>query len=496
MTRDMTTSATAAGGGGDDAEGLEQAGGAREVTFGLAIDAIGRSNATHRIPTPVRTEFTKLHLGDCTWREMAAANTVSIQSALDVVNGVYHDTGVSSGWVGKYGDAPFYQPSIDRLSFLAHNLVAGEFDTQLALEPQMYLLDIFSQMFTESFDFHFGFLAQLDGLYHAHQPLGPQGTFNASNEDTPYAHMYTYWRQVVEDTYLAPGAELVVLPPHLRSGNWRILDVLAEIVTMMAPDGNTLHPEIYLTGKGVMWAKLGSTLGVQTDSSYQDESGYGRFYTPMWANHAAGVLTTTADDPDASTEVESDGDGQIVTAVGGNSGNSAIGVPVNVAAGSTVSYGLGGLWSQRGVLSMDYNLADTAAGGSLAVSEPPRTFTVPRGTPLTIESIGTLVSIPLVGDHYDSNGVHTDARDYTTNLVELINLARRIGRSMDTEMTTLLAPAFGLVDNIGALSSATAGMSVQAHDTLFNLYNSDYTFSENPARKYSLAHMGPIHDRI
>jgi len=489
-------------------------GGARNVPFGVALDSIGRSNATHTPPRLVIRDILNFHLGHASWMEIAHANYISVDEALQVVRGQWVQPGTSTGnyWLSKYGDQPFYRPSVDRLSFLAHNQAAGEFDPLMALEPQMYILDVFSQMFCESVNFHFNYLAELDELYHATRGSGPQGTFNHAADSTPYENQYRYWRDVVDTTYIQSG--LVVLPPHLQgaagsTGTWRIMDVLSEIVTMMSPDGTSLHPEIFITAKGCMLASTGSTLGLKSDPSYKDESGFDRFYTPMFQLAQTSPLAYAIAEGDVNVIL--DGDDTLTVESWGNPDTGAYLTSGSYMAQAPMHQGRAGweeLYRSRGVNDFAYRsstragvgggITDTVAYGSgtvdYEVKSPPDTnedITFVKGMGLDIYelSLGGSSGFPVYGG---TNG----ARNYNVNLVTMIELARRIGRSLDVDIQNQILPAFGQVQNLAGVLIPDSGLSIQAHDALYNLYASEFSFKENPVRRFTLAHLGPVHDVV
>jgi hypothetical protein len=80
---------------------------------------------------------------------------------------------------------------------------------------------------------------------------------------------------------------------------------------------------------------------------------------------------------------------------------------------------------------------------------------------------------------------------HSLNLVQLVEIARRIGRALEPEVSEGLLPSFGAITSFDALVSSGTGMSAREVPTLYNLYQSGFSFNENPTRTYTAAHLGP-----
>ena len=298
----------------DDSNTTQEVAGTKFTTFGLAIDSEGRTAPTHMIPYHVRSVLARWWSNDTpgaaapvpeagtlqalqfglndegevpttdvptalTWyapddtAELPAVNTVARQLMVSVAEAEEFLNGVitADNSFLNYTDVPLCQSEIDRLAFWALNKDAVELDPNYAFEAQVTAVDAFTQLFVESFDFHFQFLLTLDSEYHRLRSEGPVSLYEDDGDTLPaWYNMYHYWRDRVEEVYLDTGR--VTLTTGLRNANWTIRDVLEELLLEMTDGRGELYDDIILSAKGYVKAKSGASLGI-----YQDASMLGRW---------------------------------------------------------------------------------------------------------------------------------------------------------------------------------------------------------------------------
>jgi len=408
-----------------------------------------------------------------------------------------------------YGDVPLSPWVHGRLNFFAQVPDAAELDPTFQFEPQMYALDVFSQLFAESCTYHFGFLADLDNEYHRLRSGGPVGIYNDTKEDSPWHNAYHYFRDMIERTYLDSGQ--VKLPAGARQSNWRIIDVLHELMRKMSPDGSALLPDIRLTAKGVARGQTGLALGLQQGEGYLDGDGNSRFYFP-WLDAEITKPTSTLDTlpiygsaaevanprhirtlDSLARQIGRGWNSPTVTLTGENLSintsniDYAYATGVSFLADMTVEVspflalnGLNG--AQDGVIGMDeVGFMDHATTLTSMTANP-------QVSKLALDlDLSSIKSLPTTGET-------SDAKYWTghsLNLFELIDAARKIGRSLEPEVAEMLLPAFGQVSSVGDLMVRGTGPSVRQMNDLYNIYSGKFSFNENPSRTYTAAHLGP-----
>lgn len=481
----------------DDADVTAEVAGMKVANFGLAIDSIGRTTPTHMIPLYVRQMLSQFFEGTIPWYDSEPATT-TVASELAVTNMEAEafgqgNEGAANVWL-NYTDVPLNTMTNNRLSYWRYDRDSIEFDDSMNFESQVYAVDCFSQLFTECFDFHFAYLAELDAEYHRLRSEGPLGIQDDSSETTAWHNMYHYWRERVSETYLDSG--LIILPTGLANANWTIQDVLDEIVIMMVDNDGMFRPDIYITTKGATFAKGGATLGIKTDPAYADNDGNPRFYMPAWD-----VISCYTDDSAFTQPGQWDGNRWAYgynwsqhditseaaflntyseTTHGGDADiSSASYRDVNARSMFPVYEWL----EQLGRLPLDY-AADQSSAYYTLVSQQPDHY---------------LSTVPW-GDGNTTPGLLADAfaywRGYQLNLVEMIQAARLLGRQLEPEVSQGFLPEFGLVASPLQLLDGPSALTSREYDDLFNLYESSYTYRDNPIRTYSAAHLGPIDETI
>jgi hypothetical protein len=417
------------------------------------------------------------------------------------------DRGVSK--FRLYGDVPLSPWVHGRLNFFAQVPDAAELDPTFQFEPQMYALDVFSQLFAESCTYHFGFLADLDNEYHRLRSGGPVGIYNDTKADSPWHHAYHYFRDMIENTYLESG--LIKLPAGARSGNWRIVDVLHELMRKMSPDGSNLLPDIRLTSKGVARGQTGLALGLQQGEGYLDGDGNSRFYFP-WMDADITVPTSTLNTlPIYGSAAEVANPRHMRTmdtlarqygrgwsfpsvtltgeALSSSSSNidyayaTGVSTLADLTVGVSPFLALNGLANEaNGAVNMSQVNFMTAADTLASMSA------VPQLSKLALDlNLSSIKSLPTTGETADAKYW----TGHTLNLFELIDAARKIGRALEPEVAEMLLPAFGQVTAVSDLMVRGTGPSVRQMNDLYNIYSGKFSFNENPSRTYTAAHLGP-----
>lgn len=516
----------------DEADVTQEVSGSKSATFGLAIDSEGRSNPTHMLPFHVRRTLARWWsntpafkssdaASDFTaddylsWYEVADPNSadplaaatvakelaVSVQEAEDFTNGIIDKDNAFL----NYTDVPMCQASVDRLSFWAFNQDAIEFDPSTQFEAQLEAVHALSQLFIECLDFHIHFLSTLDDEYHRQRGAGPLGVMDPeTNVDTPWEEMYHWWRNEVKRAYLDSG--LVKLPTGLENSNWTINDVLTEVMRLMLDSNGQLLPEFVVSEKGFVKAKSGISLGIYSDPGMTDSDGNPRFYQPAWRTGYVDAAITTKT-PDSVVRdvalmfpgVDRDANGdptevaQFSYQRGGSSAATASGLELASFSQSvymdtqhTSFSDTLDLVARMGRLPKwardDENDLSTI---STEILETNSSLTLTQGRP-----DGYLRSLP--GPDGLLSGSFYYWRGHQLNLAELIQVMRRMGRVLEPEVARGFLPAMGIVNSLEAMMAQPSGMSARMYDDLINAYTSSFAYNENPARKYTAAHLGPL----
>jgi len=415
---------------------------------------------------------------------------------------------------GMYADVPLNPSTMARWSFWRYDPLAAELDTAMALEPQAYALDAFSQLFTESCSFHFGYLADIDSEYHRLRPLGPLGRLDAeSSQHEAWYHLYHYWRDQIEATYLSGATPLVNLPQHLRDGNWTIADVLGEIFQMMIVQGGNLDPDIIITAKGYNQGMSGITLGIQDDAAYHDADGNTRFYHPYMQvsrEHSVTKSGSTINylytddhgmpvDPTSPLTIgnETFSSGGLLNYVdisgawkfyAGSPGSA----PLHTAS-SWAYY----LWDQYATNYVPLNPLDPSTGALVdnhAWPEPTNPVSALHG--LVMSDFLQINDVPQSGGLTVGPFTYNYWSGHTLNLVQMIKFAKEIGRAIEPEVLDALIYPMGVVGSAEPFARRPTGASARQLDELYNLYETGYSFNENPARTYTAAHLGPTSHRL
>jgi len=492
--KQQTDESSSPSGETDDAIVTAEVAGSKSARFGLAIDSIGRSTPSHMIPFYVRQVLSQYWApgafplytepqaavpapGVLGWQAPASVSealTVTVQEAEDFGSGLLQ---FSDNRFLNYTDVPMYGPTLDRLSFWRYDPASVEFDEHFAFEAQVVAVDAISQLFVESFDFHFHYLSDLDEEYHRLRSGGPLGVLDDSSDTSPWYNMYHYWRSRLEEVYL--DTDLVVLPTGLRNANWTIQDVLDEILELMVTSEGDFRPDIYLTAKGAMKAKNGASLGKIEDAAYADNDGNPRFYMPQFQTEVSfGSGTVDA----IETEMTMPPLGENIDPAQPFTRESRDGTgAVNV-------------WDLDGVPNAYETTMDEHLEWSdgLVPSRSPPWFTAPQGDlELSHYQLGTYLSDLPAADGL-LNGQHHYWRGHQLNLVQLVAALRIMGRELEPEVARGFLPALGLLESPSQLSNPPMGMSSRMHDDLFNLYTSSFTYRDNPVRTYSAGHLGPM----
>jgi len=491
----------------DDASVTQEVAGSKSANYGLAIDTIGRTTPTHMLPSHVRSVLAQYWNEDIPWYtpiELDATDGIfgsatsdlqldSVSSMLYVNTDHAEEFGSASistppatgNSFLNYTDVPFNKQTLNRLAFWRYDKEAAELDPHFGFEGQVYAVDCMSQLFVESFDFHFHFLATLDEEYHRLRPSGPLGVLDESAEDTPWHHMYHYWRGRIEDTYLDSGQ--VTLPAGLQNANWTIQDVLDELLLRMVEADGRFRPDIFVTTKGALSAKSGSTLGVIEDASFVDNDGNPRWYMPAWRSliaHGTGTAAT----PGMATVVQA--------SIGHETTLATFSTGVYTSVGADPALDDGGLSLERetrsnfGTLSWleEIDRAPAWYAGVTAGNIDAGQLDIDTGQPdLFLQSLpaGAGATGALVNGSLYWRGYHL-------NLFELTDVMRRIGRGLEPEVSEGFLPQFGLLDSPTQLAGTPLALASRTYDDLFNLYQASYTYRDNPIRTYSAGHLGPI----
>jgi len=449
-------------------------------------------------------------LSGSTGDSVAASLAVTVSDAEDWKTGSVQQIAADNPFHG-YADVPFNPAYLARLNFYALDPDAAELDPSFQFEPQMFALDEFSQLFAESCSFHFGFLADLDNEFHRLRPHGVVGVFNEANADTPWYNLYHYWRDEIRRKYLDTG--IVALPVNAVRGNWRIIDVLHELKTLMAPSGNELLPDIKLTAKGVAKGQTTAGFGLLADERYRDSDGNARFYVPWMENistplegEAASALVYSS----VNTDVRMEMPGGIFgsnPAYAVRVGNTDMSLPTKTSfvstlhdeATSMVSHGrysdyIRNVSTLSDVLGGGCQFEENAIyGTALGATFEPEVNNV-NSRYKTLTTLTGINDVPLGNKPFVNDGYLGECAYYTghsLNLAQLVGIARRIGRALEPEVSEGLLPAFGAITSMDALVNSGTGMSAREVPTLYNLYQSGFSFNENPTRTYTAAHLGP-----
>jgi len=534
----------------DEAETIQEVAGAKTAAFGLAIDSVGRSNPTHMLPLHVRQTLARWwsnipghgvngfpsgagtlhdvllkpeHLDangnyqnlQYSWYEpsidgsigpmdttVAAQLAVTVGEAEQLVNGT-PDGGNS---FLEYCDVPMNQQTLDRLSYWAYDQSAIEFDPNYQFEAQMVGVDAFSQLFVECMDFHFHFLAVLDQEYHRLRNAGPLGVMDDSRHTSSWYHQYHFWRDEIEAAYLETGA--VELPTGLRGANWTIADVLTEILRMMVGADGSLLPDIKLSLKGLVKAKSGSSLGIYTDPSMLDADGNVRFYQPAWRTESIAARGK------GKTPVVVGGDravGYPYVDVGpddfANDVDITFAAPYEGEGSDVVSQSASTVYWDNQIQSFAPTLEVVAAQGRLPRWARADADVPTSGLDPTVLSSTTywttahsrpqmyfcdLPQADGVLSGRDGQGNVAYWRGDQLNLVDMIAVARRLGRVLEPEVCNGFLPGMGMVTGMDQLLSQPMSLNARMYDELINLYTSSFMYNENPVRTYTAAHLGPI----
>lgn len=499
------------GSGMDDALTLETGSGNNTVTHGLMVDTFARSVPTGIIPFYVRDTIFRAWHGmngrrvDYTaptlpWYAYdgfdGTTDSVAHRLAVTVQDAEQWGIGNQTNAFGMYADMPLNPATMARWSFWRYDPLASELDPSMALEPQAYALDAFSQLFGESAMFHFGFLADVDKEYHRLRGIGPLGRLDEqSSEYEAWYHVYHYWRNQLDVAYLQGSDPLVVLPQHLYDANWTIADVLAELYAMMTTTGGELLPDIIITGKGLSRAANSITLGVQEDPAYHDADGNVRFYFPYMEN-LTDVISVSSPVNGMMMRVPTpfSDTGQDMT---GFNGRTTSEVKTSITA---APIRVNGIWEMYAADTHALNTEESWYGHMRSAHEAlPATGTRPVGlipdiatadldnTGQVLSDFMTIRSLPTTGymdgHHYWSG--------HTLNFVEMIKFAQEIGRAIEPEVLNTLIYPMGVVGDAGTFVRRPAGATARHVDELYNLYESGFSFNENPARLYTAAHLGP-----
>jgi len=534
----------------DEADTIQEIAGAKTAAFGLAIDSIGRANPTHMLPLHVRQTLARWwsntpgngvngaasgagtlhdillnpeHIdGDgkyqnlqYSWYEpsidgsvgpmettVAAQLAVTVGEAEQLVNGT-PDGGNS---FLEYCDVPMNQQTLDRLSYWAYDQSAIEFDPNYQFEAQMVGVDAFSQLFVECMDFHFHFLAVLDQEYHRLRSAGPLGVMDDSRHTSAWYSQYHFWRDEIEAAYLETGA--VELPTGLRGANWTIADVLTEILRMMVGADGSLLPDIKLSLKGLVKAKSGSSLGIYTDPSMLDADGNVRFYQPAWrtesiaARGKGNTPNVVGGDRSVSYPYITVGQDDLANDV-----QVTFAAPYEGESAEVVGQSASTVYWDNQIQSFAPTLEVLASQGRLPRWARADALDPESGLDAAVEASSTywttahsrpqmyfcdLPKADGVLTGRDGQGDVAYWRGDQLNLVDMIAVARRLGRVLEPEVCNGFLPAMGMVTGMDQLLSQPMSLNARMYDDLINLYTSSFMYNENPVRTYTAAHLGPI----
>jgi len=519
----------------DDASTLESAGSGSPLVHGLAIDTISRSVPTKVLPLYVRESLFRAWPG-MNGNVVRGARSPADQATSSLIPWYSYDTQGNNlvesvaerltidshdaerwfqdgtGRVGNYADMPLNDAAIERLAFWRYDPDANEFDPSMMLEPQVYAHDQLSQLFTECCSFHFGFLADVDSEYHRLRSGGVVAQFDEDGvEYEPWYRLYHYWRNVVETVYLGGHDQVnpqVRLPQHLRNGNWRIKDVLDELEARLTGTSGFIHNDMIVTGKGYTRGLQTVTLGLQPDAKYLDGDGNSRFYLPYLQRASQTDLSfigLSANSAFNATQLVP-GEG-----LGNDEYGEQIDYSLSTSATATGSVALDEL--SVGPMWQAYASIIAAASGSNALP----LWSVQLNAALDqVDDLDPTTAIPFFGDGaIDQGRVFTGfnyiyslpingqlshstlGNDYNywtghcLNLFEFIEFMRYVGQSTEPEVIDKLIVPMGIVVAVDAFKARSAGASCNHLDELYNLYESQSSFNENPARKFTAAHLGP-----
>jgi hypothetical protein len=499
--------------GGDDALTLETGTGS-VVTHGIAVDTFSRSVPTHIIPYFVRDTLFQAWPG-MSGSRLDLASTRLPWYAYDATTGAVTDSVAGNlvvsvadaeSWGGgdqlnsfaMYADLPFNPASVARWSFWRFDPLANELDPHMALEPQAYALDAFSQLFSESAAFHFGYLADIDKEYHRLRGLGPLGRLDElSSEYEAWYNLYHYWRDVMEATYLGTNG-LVRLPQSLRDGNWTIADVLSELFEMLTDASGAMHSDLIITAKGYQRGMSGITLGVQDDAAYHDSDGNVRFYHPYMQVDPSSLSSVNSTYTSARAVVQMEDDQYAVEfpliprTLSATSGD----VSTNGAGSADIS--IAGLWNYYA--SSSQSNAPLLGGADWKTHQNTVLASSAQWTAVdNVANNGTVLSDFLTIRDLPRNGTldgHRYWSGHTLNFAQLVLFAREIGQSIEPQVLDTIIYPMGIVGDAGMFVRKPAGATARHLDEIYNLYEATTSFNENPARLYTGAHLGPTNHML
>lgn len=490
---------------GDDALTLETGTGS-VVTHGVSTDTFTRSIPTHIIPHFVRDvlfqawpgmdgrrmDLTSSYLPWYAYNDDGTVDSVAHRLVVNTQDAENWGNNQQTNAFANYADVPFNPASVARWSFWRFDPLASELDPHMALEPQAYALDAFSQLFTESAAFHFGYLADIDREYHRLRALGPLGRLDEeSSEQEAWYNLYHYWRSQLEEAYLDEDDGLVRLPQHLRDGNWTIADVLAELHTMMTDGAGNLHSDLIITAKGFARGMSGITLGVQDDAAYHDSDGNVRFYHPYMQSttSALSIPSATYNAPGFEAVIEEADELPQFLYMPDDVPSQAFSVRPGTIGTSNPS--LAGLWDFYAAQTSHY----ASATGWQTWSNANNANSTPWVyAPDNVTQNGSVLSDFMSIRDLPSNGILENLRywsGHTLNFGQLVLFAREIGQSIEPQVLDTLIYPMGVIGDAGMFVRKPAGATVRHMDEIYNLYESTSSFNENPARLYTAAHLGP-----
>lgn len=491
---------------GDDALTLETGTGS-VVTHGVSVDTFTRSIPTHIIPHFVRDVLFQAwpgmngrrinldanYLPWYAYDEDGTVDSVAHRLVVSTQDAEAWGNGQQNNAFANYADVPFNPASVARWSFWRFDPLASELDPQMALEPQAYALDAFSQLFTESAAFHFGYLADVDKEYHRLRALGPLGRLDEeSSEHEAWYNLYHYWRSQLEEAYLDDDNGLVRLPQHLRDGNWTIADVLAELYAMMVDGAGNMHSDLIITAKGFTRGMTGITLGVQEDAAYHDSDGNVRFYHPYMQSTASALEVPTATYNAPAFESTIEDAEELPQFMYIPQDEPSLSYSVRPGTIGTSEASLAGLWDFYAGQSVHY-IGSPVGWQSWSNANNPNS--TPWAFSLTnVTQNGSVLSDFMTIRDVPSNGILDNYRywsGHTLNFGQLVMFAREIGQAIEPQVLDTLIFPMGVVGDAGMFVRKPAGATVRHMDEIYNLYESTSSFNENPARMYTAAHLGP-----
>jgi len=478
----------------DDVVSTQQVAGMKSPHFGLAIDSIGRSTPTHMIPFHIRKALSEFWKGGLAFYDDLTpvvstgltADSVAHRLSTTVKEAESFGSGSPSSLTttGKLNffketsDVPLSPAQLSRLSFWRFHPDAAELDPAFGFEAQVAAVDAASQLFVECFDWHFHFLATLDSEYHRLRAEGPQGTLaDDSNKKEAWYNMYHYWRQEMKQRYLVP--KTVILPTGLENSSWTIGDVLQEILREMVDADGNFRQDIFISEKGAARAKSGASLGIINDPAYYDNDGNIRFYMQSIKGENP-YVNAFNHDVTSGSDVETHGGNGYYS---GSSTTRALGTTdVTGATNAVPDPGqptmLTGLdWAAANGQAPQWFIDARAAGASGKAFTLSHCFTQSHFQ--DIMSSGRLDS----GYYW---------RGYALSLPDMTAAMRKLGRALEPEVAQGFLPQFGLLQSPVQLSLEPQGLSSREYDDLYNLYESNYMYKDNPIRTYSGGHLGPL----